>query len=86
MTPLPNCHGVTLAPGERVVSYSAGGGGYGLPWERDPALVKHDLDEGWITAERAESVYGVVLDQDGAIDGAATAARRVALAERRTVD
>jgi N-methylhydantoinase B len=67
------------------VSYSAGGGGYGLPWERDPARVKHDLDEGWITAERAENVYGLVRDRQGAIDHAATMARRAALAER-TVD
>jgi N-methylhydantoinase B len=68
-----------------VVSYSAGGGGYGAPWERDPARVKHDLDEGWISAERAQGVYGLVLDRQGAIDQTATAARRAARAER-TVD
>ena len=32
LTDLPDCHGVTLEPGERIVSYSAGGGGYGPPW------------------------------------------------------
>jgi N-methylhydantoinase B len=79
---LPNCHGVTLAPGERVVSYSAGGGGYGPPWQRDPARVKHDVHEGWISTERAEGVYGVVLDQQGAIDRVATTAKRAGLAER----
>jgi N-methylhydantoinase B len=82
LTPLPNCHGVTLAPGERVVSYSAGGGGYGPPWQRDPARVKHDVDEGWISTERAEGVYGLVFDQQGAIDRAATTAKRAGLAER----
>jgi N-methylhydantoinase B len=59
LTTLPACYGVTLEPGEYVVSYSSGGGGYGKPTERDPALVMHDLQEGWITAERARSVYGV---------------------------
>jgi N-methylhydantoinase B len=82
LTPLPNCHGVTLTPGERVVSYSAGGGGYGPPWQREVARVVHDLEEGWISAARADSVYGVVLGLDGAVDEAATTARRAALAER----
>jgi N-methylhydantoinase B len=36
-----------------------GGGGYGDPLERDPKRVLHDLEEGWITAERAQSAYGV---------------------------
>jgi N-methylhydantoinase B/oxoprolinase/acetone carboxylase alpha subunit len=80
LTQLPACHGVTLRPGERVLSYSAGGGGYGPPWERDPARVKHDLDEGWITRERAAKVYGVVLDDAEAVDEAATRAKRAALA------
>jgi N-methylhydantoinase B len=79
LTELPGCHGVTLEPGERIASYSAGGGGYGPPEERDPARVKHDLDEGWITARRAEEVYGLVLDATGAIDDAASRARRAAL-------
>ena len=78
LTALPNCHGVRLAPGERAVSYSAGGGGYGAPFERDPLRVLHDLREGWITARRAEEVYGVVLDASGEVDRSATAARRAA--------
>ena len=41
----------------------------------------HDLIEGWITAERARSVYGVVTTGDAesdtlAIDGLATQALR----------
>jgi N-methylhydantoinase B len=80
LTDLPGCHGVTLEPGERIVSYSAGGGGYGPPGQRDPLRVKHDLDEGWITPRRAEEVYGVVLDAAGEIDQAASRARRATLA------
>lgn len=71
--------------GEAIVSLSAGGGGYGTPLERDPALVLEDVLEGWITAPRAESVYGVVLSGDPerwetlAIDEDATARRRAEL-------
>jgi N-methylhydantoinase B len=77
---LPACGGVEMAPGETVVSISSGGGGYGSPLERDPARVKHDLDEGWISRERAERIYGLALTADGGIDLPGTAARRVALA------
>ena len=75
LTELPACHGLTLAPGERVVSFSAAGGGYGSPLDRDPGLVLQDVAEGWIGAERARAVYGVVIETKGndmAIDEAAT--------------
>jgi N-methylhydantoinase B len=65
LTTLPACYGVNLEPGEYVVSYSSGGGGYGAPIERDPARVIHDLEEGWITADRARSVYGVAVADGG---------------------
>ena len=71
---------VELQPGERIVSISAGGGGYGDPLTREPAAVLHDVLEGWISRERALAVYGVVLSEseDGgpAIDLVATADRR----------
>jgi N-methylhydantoinase B len=38
---------------------SGGGGGWGNPRERDPALVKRDILNGYITAEEAQKVYGV---------------------------
>lgn len=37
------------------------GGGVGNPRERDPALVREDVRNGYITAERAREVYGVSL-------------------------
>jgi N-methylhydantoinase B len=80
LTPLEPCGGVVLAPGETLVARCCGGGGYGDPLERDPALVAADLAEGWIGRERAASVYGVVLAADGGVDSAATAARRESLA------
>jgi len=45
-----------------------------------PAKVKHDLDEGWITREAAEQVYGVVFGANGSVDATATETRRAALA------
>jgi N-methylhydantoinase B len=78
---LPKAAAVTLEPGERVVSLSGGGGGYGDPHERDPALVLEDVLEGWVSRERAEELYGVVLrpvpGQDGLeVDDEATGRRR----------
>jgi N-methylhydantoinase B len=71
---------IELQEGEQIVSVSAGGGGYGNPLERDPELVLHDVREGWVTPERALSVYGVKLTRspDGhyAIDEQATAKKR----------
>lgn len=53
---------VQLAPGE-VISYrTCGGGGYGSPLERDPALVLRDVREGKVSLERAQTVYGVLID------------------------
>ncbi|MBY3536823.1 hydantoinase B/oxoprolinase family protein [Rhizobium laguerreae] len=78
---LPPCHGITLAAGEKIISHSASGGGYGLPTERDPSKVIHDLAEGWISLERARDVYGVVISgsreaDNLALDAAATEAVR----------
>ena len=74
--PLPAYGDVELGPGETIISISSGGGGYGPPEDRETKRVKHDLDEGWITRARAESVYGLVLDGAGEIDKAGTAGRR----------
>ncbi len=85
LTPLPSCYGLLLEPGERVVSQSAAGGGYGPPHARLPERVLSDVSEGWLSVERAKEVYGVVVTGDGAgdafaIDAAATAALRAAAA------
>jgi N-methylhydantoinase B len=55
---------VTIAPGERMVAQTAGGGGYGPPTERDPAAVERDVAEGWVSPDRAAEVYGTSI-QDG---------------------
>jgi N-methylhydantoinase B len=61
---------------------SSGGGGFGEPLERDPALVAQDVAEGYVTREAATATYGVVWT-GGAIDPPATAARRATLLAAR---
>jgi N-methylhydantoinase B len=65
---LPNCYRLPLDPGEMVVSYSAGGGGYENPKERAIEKVVADYKEGWVIKEYAEKVYGVVIDKNDVVD------------------
>ncbi|KMS56800.1 hydantoinase B/oxoprolinase family protein [Sphingobium cupriresistens] len=46
---------------QRIVGIDAGGGGFGNPWERDPAKVLDDVLEGWVTQDSASDVYGVAF-------------------------
>ena len=61
--------------GDRLCSQGPCGGGYGNPFERDPDAVLADVLDGYLSASRAASDYGVVL-QSGVLDRAATARRR----------
>jgi N-methylhydantoinase B len=67
---------VALAPGDRVLVGSCGGGGYGAPDERDPEAVARDVAEGRISATRAKAVYCVALQADGKVDAVQTHALR----------
>lgn len=53
-----------------------GGGGIGSPLERRPEAVVEDVAEGYVTAQAACDIYGVVLNEDGTLDRTATATRR----------
>lgn len=68
---------IVLRPGDVLHAVTCGGGGYGPPHERDPIRVAHDVREGWISAARAESVYGVVL-ADSEVENAKTSELRAA--------
>jgi N-methylhydantoinase B len=74
--------GHPVSAGDTVVMLSAGGGGFGDPLARDPERVRQDVRAGYVSVERARDGYGVVLGADGAVDLAATAARRAELAAR----
>lgn len=49
-------------PGDVVSFYSAGGGGYGDPFERDPEAVEKDVLYGYVSIEKAREDYGVVIE------------------------
>ena len=63
--------------GDTLTFMMAGGGGYGDPFEREPERVQSDVEVGFVTREAARRDYGVVIDDDGAVDEAATAKCRV---------
>ena len=55
--------GLTLCrPGDVIQFHSAGGGGYGNPFERDPQAVEQDVVNGYVSIEKAREYYGVVID------------------------
>ncbi len=60
-----------------------GGGGWGNPLDRDASLVAHEIRQGLVTAAGARS-YGVVADEDGKLDEAATTALRADMAKTRS--
>lgn len=49
---------VPLMKGDILKLTCCGGGGYGKPEERDPELVRNDIEEGIISLEKARNVYG----------------------------
>jgi N-methylhydantoinase B len=67
---------VPMLAGESFVNYSGGGGGYGDPLERDPAKVVVDVLDGYVSAEAAERVYGVVVRADGSFEETPARTRR----------
>ncbi len=69
-----------LLPGDRLTNLTGGGGGWGDPIGRDPALVAADVESGLVTVGRAAIDYGVVVDAStGLVDDAATQALRGAV-------
>lgn len=60
---LPSKINVHLKKGDVLSHITAGGGGYGEPFERDPQRVLEDYLDEKMTAARARDVYGVVIDE-----------------------
>ncbi len=51
-------------PGARLRYVTAGGGGWGNPFEREPERVLRDVRDGYVTIEGAARDYGVVVTGD----------------------
>ena len=82
---------VLFTAGDAIRAASPGGGGYGDPLTRDLAAVERDLNRGYVSRQKAEQDYGVVvaealqLTQDHTVytlDAAASAERRKALQQQ----
>jgi N-methylhydantoinase B len=75
--PLPSKLTMTMKKGDVFRHEVAGGGGWGDPLERDPALVLRDVRNDFVSGRAARDDYGVVLRGDPpAVDDVATAALR----------
>jgi len=71
----PLSDGNVLKHGDVLRIETGGGGGHGHPFDRPTEMVAEDVAGGFVTAETAQRLYGVVL-VDGAVDKAATAKLR----------
>ena len=63
---------LAVKAGDRVHVRMSGGGGFGNPFERDPAAVLRDVKLGYVTQQAAREQYGVVITNDGMLDTNAT--------------
>ncbi|WP_102348688.1 hydantoinase B/oxoprolinase family protein [Bacillus sp. Marseille-P3661] len=64
-----------LNDGDVFVAVPHGGGGYGDPTEREPIRVLDDFNNGLVSKEQAEQVYGVII-KNKQIDFEATLSKR----------
>jgi N-methylhydantoinase B len=51
-----------LAPGDRLTTFEAGGGGFGDPRRRDRAALRRDVEQGFVTATSAAEEYGMIAE------------------------
>jgi N-methylhydantoinase B len=74
---------VAVEAGDMLHFITWGGGGWGDPLQRDPQLVGKEILQGLVTVDGALA-YGVVADDNGTVDEAATSKLRFDIrAERR---
>ncbi|MDE0392419.1 MAG: hydantoinase B/oxoprolinase family protein, partial [Rhodospirillales bacterium] len=76
------CDHVKVEAGDLLLFKTWGGGGWGDPYERDPALVALEVERGLVTRAGAER-YGVILRDDLMVDEEATDALREKLRAAR---
>jgi N-methylhydantoinase B len=70
-----------LRPDQTLTLRLPGGGGFYPAWQRDPLKVLTDVQQGYVSAEAAREVYGVVVDLErGIVDEVETERLRARLA------
>ena len=50
-----------LQPGDILLTFKGGGGGWGRALDRDPEAVRLDVLDGYVSRESARELYGVVI-------------------------
>jgi N-methylhydantoinase B len=73
---------VRVEQGDQLHFITWGGGGWGDPLERDPALVGKEISQGLVTDEGARA-YGVIASSKGVVDAPATSALRSSIRAAR---
>jgi N-methylhydantoinase B len=68
--------GNVLRRGDVLRLSTSGGGGWGHPFDRPLDRVRRDVAGGFVSVGSAREDYGVVMDERGTIDTAATEALR----------
>ena len=58
---------VLLHQGDELYYRAPGGAGFGPPGERDPALVRADVLEGYLSPQAAERDYGITIDEPAGV-------------------
>jgi N-methylhydantoinase B len=74
---------VPVPIGAAAIVRTGGGGGWGDPLDREPALVQNDVAEGLISSAAARKYYGVTLRRNLSLDENATQALRLRLRSAR---
>jgi N-methylhydantoinase B len=74
---------LTMDEFDVFVVIDGGGPGLGDPLLRDPQKVAQDVHDGYLLEDVVARVYGVVLDDDGAVDADATERARLAIRKER---
>jgi N-methylhydantoinase B len=64
--------GLGLEAGSKVTFRTAGGGGWGNPFERSVNEIAEDVLDGLVSPSAARELYGVAISADGAVDQAET--------------
>ena len=77
------CDNIEVHEGDQLDYITWGGGGWGNPLERDPALVAKEVKQGLVSFDGAFENYGVMVMDDYSVDLAATEAQRADLAKNR---
>jgi N-methylhydantoinase B len=74
---------VPVFEGDRLIFETAGAGGVGDPLERDSEAVAKDVRWSLISPEAAESLYGVVVANDGSVSVEETGSKREEIKDSR---